>query len=133
MNGTRDLAALVGRVLIAVLFILSGFGKIGGFDGTIQALAAKGLPLPQVAAAVALVVELGGGLLLAIGWKTRWVAGVGLILFTIAASFLFHDFWNLADAARRANQINFMKNIAIIGGLLMVVAFGPGRYSVDRR
>jgi putative oxidoreductase len=133
MNGTRDLAALVARVLIAVIFIISGYGKIGGFDETIQALAAKGLPLPQVAAAIAIVVELGGGVLLAIGWKTRWVAGVGLILFTIAASFLFHDFWNLADAARRADEINFMKNVAIIGGLLMVVAFGPGRYSVDRR
>ena len=133
MNGTRDLAALVGRVLIAVLFILSGYGKIGGFDGTVQALAGKGLPLPQVAAAIAVAIELGGGLLLAVGWKTRWVAAIAIMLFTIAASFLFHDFWNMADAARRTNEIMFMKNIAIIGGLLMVVAFGPGRYSVDKR
>lgn len=133
MNGTRDLAALVGRVLIAVLFIISGYGKIGGFDGTVTALAGKGMPLPQVAAAIALLVELGGGLLLAVGWKTRWVAAIAIILFTIAASFLFHDFWNMADAARRTNQVMFLKNIAIIGGLLMVVAFGPGRYSVDKR
>ena len=133
MNGTRDLAALVGRVLIAVLFIISGYGKIGGFDGTVDCLAGKGMPLPQVAAAIALVVELGGGLLLAVGWKTRWVAAIAIILFTIAASFLFHDFWNMADAARRTNQVMFLKNIAIIGGLLMVVAFGPGRYSVDKR
>jgi putative oxidoreductase len=132
MNGTRDLAALVGRVLLAVLFIISGYGKIGGFDGTVQALAGKGMPLPTVAAAIALAIEFLGGLMLAVGWKARWVAVV-IVLFTIAASFLFHDFWNLADAARRTNQVMFMKNIAIIGGLLMVVAFGPGRYSVDKR
>ena len=133
MNGTRDFTALVGRVLLAVLFIISGYGKIGGFDGTVQALVAKGLPLPQLATAIAILVELGGGLLLVVGWKTRWVAGLGIILFTIAASFLFHDFWNMADDARETNQIMFMKNVAIIGGLLMVVAFGPGRYSVDRK
>src|SRR5262247_1658003 len=101
MNGTRDFIALVGRVLLAVLFIISGYGKIGGFDGTVQTLAGKGLPLPQLATAVAILVELGGGILLAIGWKTRWVAAVAIILFTIAASFLFHDFWNMADVARR--------------------------------
>ena len=132
MNGTRDIAALVGRVLIAVLFINSGYGKIGGFDGTVAALAGKGMPLPQVAAGIALVVELLGSLTLVLGWRARWGA-VALVLFTIAASVLFHDFWNLADAARRTNEVMFIKNVAIIGGLLMVVAFGPGRYSVDKR
>jgi putative oxidoreductase len=132
MNGTRDFTALVGRVLLASLFIISGYNKIGGFDGTVQALTAKGLPLPSVAAAITVVIELFVGLLVAVGWKARWAAAV-LILFTIAASFMFHDFWNMVDAARRANQVNFMKNISIIGGLLLVVAFGPGRYSVDRR
>jgi putative oxidoreductase len=132
MNGTRDLAALIGRVLIAVLFVYSGYGKIGGFEGTAQALAGKGVPLPQVAAGIALAIELLGGLLLVIGWKARWAA-VAIILFTIPATFLFHDYWNMVDAERQENEINFMKNIAIIGGALMVVAFGPGRYSVDRR
>lgn len=132
MNGTRDLTAVVGRVLLASLFIISGYGKIGGFDGTVHTLAGKGLPLPMVAAAITVAIELLGGLLLAFGWKARWAAVV-LAVFTLAASFLIHDFWNMADAARRANQINFMKNISIIGGLLMVAAFGPGRYSVDRK
>src|SRR5262245_11198683 len=116
MNGTRDFTAVVGRVLLASLFIISGYGKIGGFDGLIQTLTGKGLPLPTVAAAITVVIELFGGLLLAVGWKARWTAIV-IVLFTLVASFLFHDFWNMADAARHANQINFMKNIAIMGGL----------------
>ena len=132
MNGTRDLTALVGRVLLASLFIISGYGKIGGFDGTVHTLTDKGLPLPMVAAGITVAIEFLGGLALAVGWKTRWVAVI-LVLFTLAASFMFHDFWHMVDAARRANQINFMKNISIIGGLLVVAAFGPGRYSVDRR
>jgi putative oxidoreductase len=131
MDTKRDLAALTGRILLALMFALAGFGKIGGFEGTVGYIASKGLPLPQAGAAIAVVVELGGGLLLIAGWKARWVALV-LAVFTAVATFFFHDFWNMADAAAGTNKIMFLKNVAVIGGMLMVWAFGPGRYSVDR-
>jgi putative oxidoreductase len=131
MDTNRDMAALVGRVLLALMFVLAGFGKISGFEGTAGYIASKGLPLPQVGAAIAVAVELGGGLLLVAGWKARWVALV-LAVFTAVATFFFHDFWNMADAAAGTNKIMFLKNVAVIGGMLMVWAFGPGRYSVDR-
>lgn len=124
-------AALVGRILLALIFITSGFGKLTGFDGTVGYIASKGLPLPQLGAILAIVVELGGGLLLAIGFKARWAA-LAIAIFTLAAGFLFHDFWNADAAAKMGQSINFWKNISIAGGMLMVFAFGPGRYSVDK-
>jgi len=132
MTQSRDLAALVGRVLLAFMFVYSGFGKVTGFEGTVASIAGKGLPLPQVGAVIAIAVELGAGLMLAVGWKTRFAA-VAIAVFTLAASIFFHNFWTMADQAMRTNQIMFLKNISIVGGMLMVVAFGPGRYSLDRR
>ena len=133
MTQSRDLAALVGRVLLAFMFVYSGFGKVTGFEGTVASIAGKGLPLPQVGAVIAIAVELGAGLMLAVGWKTRFAA-VAIAVFTLAASIFFHNFWTMADAAAAGtNKIMFLKNITIIGGMLMVVAFGPGRYSLDRR
>ena len=132
MTQSRDLAALVGRVLLAFMFVYSGFGKIGGFERTAANIASKGLPLPEIGAAIAIAVELGGGLMLALGWKAR-CAALAIAVFTLAAAVLFHNFWTMTDQAMRTNQIMFLKNITIIGGMLMVVAFGPGRYSLDRR
>jgi putative oxidoreductase len=130
-SDTQNIAALIGRILLAVIFLISGFGKIGGFEGTAGYIASKGLPLPQVVAALTIAVELGGGLLLAVGWKARWAA-LALAVFTLLAAIIFHNFW-AAEAAQKMNQqINFLKNLAITGGMLMVFAFGPGRYSVDK-
>jgi putative oxidoreductase len=131
-NVTYHGAALVGRLLLAVLFIMSGFSKIGGFEDTAGAIASKGLPIPQVLAALTIAVELGGGLLLAVGLKARWAA-LAIALFTLVAAFLFHAYWGLPADQRMAQYINFWKNVSIAGGLLMVLAFGPGRYSLDRR
>jgi putative oxidoreductase len=124
-------AALVGRILLAALFIKSGFGKIGGFEGTVGYIASKGLPLPQLGAIIAILVELGGGILLAIGFKARWTALV-MALFTLVAGVFFHNYWAVEAAQRMGQEINFWKNISIAGGMLMVFAFGPGRYSVDK-
>ena len=124
-------AALVGRILLAIMFITSGFGKLTGFDGTVGYIASKHLPLPQVAAIIAILAELGGGLLLLVGFKARWAA-LGLAIFTLAAGFLFHDFWNADAASKMMQSINFWKNVTIAGGMLMVFAFGPGRYSIDK-
>ena len=126
-----DGAALVGRILLALLFIISGFAKIGGFDETSGYIASKGLPMPQVLTALTILVELGGGILLAVGWKARWAA-LAIAVFTLLAAFLFHNFWTVTGPARMGEFNNFWKNISIVGGMLMVVAFGPGRYSVDR-
>jgi putative oxidoreductase len=131
MSGQRDWAALIGRILLSILFIESGFGKIGGFEGTAGYIASRGLPFPQVLAAISILIELGGGLAVLIGWKTRWVA-LGLIVFMIIITPIFHNFWSAPGAAAMAQQINFMKNVSILGGIFLLFAFGPGRYSADR-
>ncbi len=130
-SNAQHLAALAGRILLAVIFIISGFGKITGYDATAGYMAAKHLPMISVLLPLTILTELGGGLALAAGFKARWVALL-LAGFTVLAAIIFHDFW-AADAASHMNQqINFMKNITIAGGMLMVFAFGPGRYSVDK-
>jgi putative oxidoreductase len=128
---TRDGAALLGRVLLAALFIWSGFGKIMNFAGTAGYIAGKGLPMPTVLTAITVLMELGGGLLLLFGWKARW-AGVLLALFLIIITPIFHGFWSVPPEQVMMQQINFFKNLSILGGMLMVYAFGPGRYSIDR-
>jgi putative oxidoreductase len=131
MSGQRDWAALIGRILLAILFIQSGFGKISGFEGTAGYIASKGLPLAQVLTAIAIVIELGGGLAVLIGWKTRWVA-LALIAFMIVITPIFHNFWSVPAAAAMEQQINFMKNVSILGGIFLLLGFGPGRYSADK-
>lgn len=124
-------AALVGRILLALIFIMSGFGKITGYDGTAQYMATK-LPMVAVLLPLTILTELGGGTLLIVGFKARWV-GLVLAGFTLLAALLFHDYWN-ADAAHRMGQyLNFWKNVTITGGMLMVFAFGPGAWSLDRK
>ncbi len=126
-----NVLALVGRILLAAIFIISGFGKITGWDGTAAYMASKGLPMVPALLALTIAIELGGGILLAIGYKARWAA-LAIFLFTIPVTLVFHNFW-AADAAQvQMQQINFLKNLAIMGGMLMVVAFGPGTYSVDK-
>ena len=127
----RDGAALIARVLLASIFIWSGFGKLTGFEGVASGIAAKGLPLPTVLAALAVAMELGGGILLLIGLRARWI-GLLFVLFLLVITPMYHDFWNATADAVMGQKVNFMKNVAIMGGMLMVFAFGPGRYSVDR-
>lgn len=130
-SSTNDMAALVGRILLAVIFIISGFGKITGYDGTAAYMAAKHMPMVPVLLPLTILTELGGGLALAAGFKARWVALL-LAGFTIVAAIIFHDFWAADAAAKMNQQIHFLKNVAIAGGMLMVFAFGPGRLSVDK-
>lgn len=124
--------ALIGRLLIAGMFVYAGYGKIGGFGGTAAYIASKGLPLSQVLAAATIALELGAGLMLAIGWKARWAA-LALAVFTVLASVLFHNFWEMPAEQFRTQQLFFLKNMAIVGGLLTIVALGAGRWGVDRR
>jgi putative oxidoreductase len=127
-NGAQDIQSLIGRILIASLFIPAGFGKLMGFAGTVGYITkVAGLPLPEVAAAIAIIVELGLGIALLVGFKTRWVALV-MAIFTVATALFFHKFW--ADPTQ---NIQFFKNMAIAGGLLSFAAFGAGRFSIDKR
>jgi len=129
---TQDGLALLGRIFLAALFIPAGFSKIAGFAGTAGYIASVGLPMPQVGAAIAIVVELGLGILLLVGFKTR-LAALLIALFTLAAALFFHNYWSMPADKVMINQLMFWKNIAIAGGLLAFTAFGPGRFSIDRK
>ena len=122
--------SLIGRILLAMLFVPAGFSKIGGFAGTVGYIGSKGVPLAEVAAAAAIGVELGLGVLLLIGWQTRWAA-LGIALFTVVITFIFHNFWAVPAEQVMAQQLNFFKNMAAVGGLLTVAAWGAGAWSVD--
>lgn len=133
MNPTcTNLAALAGRILLALIFIISGFGKIPGWEGTAGYMASKGMPMVPLFLAGAILVELVGGALLAIGFKARWAA-LAIFLFLIPTTLIFHAFWGVDPAQASREQVAFMKNLAIMGGMLMVFAFGPGAYSLDRK
>jgi putative oxidoreductase len=122
---SNDYTATFGRLLIAGLFLLSGLGKIAAPAMTQSYIASAGLPLPLLGYLIAVVVEVGGGLLLAVGYRTTLVAIV-MAVFTLATAVFFHN--NFAD---QNQMIHFLKNIAIAGGLLQVAAFGAGALSVD--
>jgi putative oxidoreductase len=122
---------LVSRILIAALFLVAGIGKVMGYAGTAGYMAKIGFPAPEVMTMLAIAVEIGGGILLIVGWKTRWVAWA-LVIFVLIATFAAHRFWDV-DTAQMVNQrTQFLKNFAIIGGLLMLAAFGPGGMSADK-
>ena len=126
LTSLQNPLSLVGRVLLALLFIPAGFGKINGFAGAVGYASAKGMPLPELAIAIAIVVELGLGLLLLAGFQTRWAA-LAIAFFTVVITFIFHP---LSDPSQAQA---FFKNIAVIGGLLTVAAWGAGAWSVDAK
>jgi len=129
---TINVAALVGRILLALIFVIAGFGKISGFEGTVGYMASKGLPMPQVLLVLTILLELGGGLLLIIGWKVRWVT-LAFFLWLIPTTLIFHKFWGI-EAAQVQDQMNhFLKNVSIMGGMLLLWASGAGAYSLDRK
>ena len=131
-NKYQNQLALAARVLMAILFLVAGIGKISGFAGTAGYIASKGLPMPQLGAAIAIVVELGGALALIAGFQTR-IAALAMAVFTVAAALLFHNFWAMPAEQVMVNQIMFMKNLSIAGGLLMMSAFGAGALSLDAK
>jgi putative oxidoreductase len=117
--------------LIAAMFLVIGIHKVIYFTGTAAFFAKLGFPAPEAMVALAIAVEIGGAILLIIGWRTRWVAWL-LVAFVAIATATAHRFWEF-DAAQYGNQLNhFLKNIAILGGLLMLAGFGPGSRSLDK-
>jgi putative oxidoreductase len=124
--------ALAARILLALMVVLAGFSKLTGFEGTVGYIASKGLPLPQVGAAIALLVEIVGGIALIVGWNARWAAAV-LAVFTAAATVIFHNFWAVPADQAMVQNLMFMKNVSVVGGLLAIVAFGAGALSLDAK
>jgi len=130
-NPLQNISALAGRILLASLFVLSGFNKITGFAGTAGYMASKGLPMAEVLLVLTILVELGGGLMLILGYRAR-MAALAIFLFIIPVTLVFHNFWAVPAAEAQMQMIQFMKNLAIMGGMLYIAAFGAGRYSLDR-
>lgn len=122
-----DIAALAGRVLISALFLLSGLGKVNAPGATIGYIGSVGLPAAALGFAIAVAIEIGGGLALMLGYRARLAAAL-MAVFSIAAAIAFHS-----DFADQNNLVHFLKNVAVTGGLLQVVAFGAGKFSLDAR
>ena len=131
-NTLQNPLSLVGRLLLALLFLPAGISKIGGFAGTVGYIASKGLPMPTAGAAIAVLVEVLGGLALIAGFGTR-VAALVLAVFTLVATVFFHNYWAVPADRQMIQQLMFFKNIAVVGGLLVLAAWGAGGWSVDAR
>ena len=123
---------LVARILLALMFVLSGISKLTGLEGTAGYIASVGLPAAQLLALGAGVLEVVAGVLLIVGWQARWAA-LALAAFTVLASVLFHNFWAMPADKAFMQQLMFMKNLAVTGGLLFVFAYGAGTLSLDAR
>ena len=123
---------LIGRVLLGNIFVLAGFGKLANPAGAVGYMTAYGIPYANLLVWPAALVEFGGGILLMIGWHAR-CAATALVLFTALATVIFHQFWNVGADQMQMQQIMFLKNLAIIGGLLYVVAYEIGRASCRER
>ena len=127
-----DFVYAIGRVALVAVFIKSGLDKLIDPTGLAGMLGAKAFPMPKVMAYAAGVTEVVLGVLVAVGFQAR-IAAFGLVAFTVVATLIAHNFWDLTGPARRANEVNFWKNVAIVGGLLMVTATGAGRFALGRR
>jgi putative oxidoreductase len=132
INAFQNPFSLLARLLMVALFLPAGLGKIAGFEGTVGYIASVGLPLASVGAVLAILVEVLAPLALLVGWRTRWAALV-LAIFTLIASVLFHNFWAMPAEQQFMQQLMFMKNIAVVGGLFALAAFGAGAWSLDAR
>jgi putative oxidoreductase len=127
MNALSDGAALLGRLLLAVIFILSGVQKLMDFGGTVGFMGAEGQPVPVLAAIVAVIVECAGGVLLIVGYQTR-PTGIVMAVWCIATALVAHR-----DFGNPDQMIHFLKNVAMAGGFLQLVAFGSGDWGIDGR
>jgi putative oxidoreductase len=131
MDALQSLGKLLGRLLIATIFALSAYGKVVGWSGTAAYMSAHGMTLVPLFLGAATLIEFLGAVGLIFGYKTR-LAALLLAIYLIPVTWLFHNFWDLEGADRYVNQLMFLKNLAIIGGLLFISSTGPGKFAVDR-
>mgnify|MGYP003621202640 CR=1 FL=1 len=127
-----DALNLIGRIFLALLFLTSGAAKIMDYQGVSQYMAGANMPMIQIALPIAIAMEIGGALGLILGFQTR-LAALVLVVYTVVASWFFHNFWALSGQEAQMQMIQFTKNLALIGGLLVVMAAGAGRLSIDGR
>jgi putative oxidoreductase len=130
MNSSNNIISLSGRILLSVIFILSGVNKLFAFKMYSGWAAGAGLPVPPVAIAIAATIEILGGLAILAGFQTSIAAWI-VFLYLAPTTFLFHHFWAMDGMNRIDNQVHFLKNVAMMGGLLILAANGPGGASVD--
>lgn len=127
-----DALNLIGRIFLALLFLTSGAAKIMDYQGVGQYMASANMPMIQIALPIAIAMEIGGALGLILGFQTR-LAALVLVVYTVVATWFFHNFWALSGQEAQMQMIQFTKNLALIGGLLVVMAAGAGRLSIDGR
>jgi putative oxidoreductase len=133
MIALRGFVSLLGRVLLAAIFLASAaMNHIPNFNGIVQVMTKEGVPMPMAAHGLAIAFMLVGGISLVLGFFARFGAML-LLIFLALAAFYFHDFWTLEGAAAQEQQIHFMKNVAMMGAMLIVIANGPGAWSIDGR
>ena len=130
MQPKTHIVAPLGRFLLSLIFVASAAGKLADWNGTLKMLVDKDLPSPDVLLSIAVALEIIGGLMVMLGFFARWGA-VALLLFIVPASVLMHNFWAADPSVSQMQMINFMKNVSITGGLLLVLAFGSGPFSLD--
>jgi putative oxidoreductase len=128
----RSLVVLLARLLLSAIFLVSGVSKLLDLSGAAGHLSAQGIGHAKLLVLIAGLAELAGGLSLVFGFLTR-LGAIGLVVYLIVTTYVFHHFWNMAAPDRGLQMTTFFKNLAIMGGLGMLVAFGPGRYSLDRK
>src|SRR4030095_10543997 len=128
----RNPLALIGRLFLALLFLPAGIGKLTGFAGTVAYISSVKMPMPEAAAVCAMVIEIVGGIALIVGYQTR-IAAIVLALFTLVASFFFHNYWAAPADQQIIQPLRFKKDIAVVGGLLTLAAWGAGAWSLDVR
>lgn len=130
-NSVKQYGPLAARILIAQLFVIAGFGMFAAFGKTAAFMASKGMPMAEVLLVLTIALELGGGILLILGWQARWIAAA-LFGFTLLASCIFLPFWAVEPQFVRSVMNDFMKNLAIMGAMLYIMAYGPGPLSLGK-
>jgi putative oxidoreductase len=130
MTPLRNFVALVGRILLAFIFVQAGISQLGAIDAMVANMTSHGIPLSNLLAWGAIALEIGGGLLLMTGLFAR-CAALALAIYTLVLAFLFHAYWQVPAAEARAQHASFFGHLSMIGGMLCVVAFGAGAYSLD--
>jgi putative oxidoreductase len=130
MNTWTNAAVVVGRILIAIIFVRAGINKLGSIDATAADMAKAGIPLSNILVFGAIAMELGAGLLVMAGLFTRWAA-LALFFYTLTLALIFHAYWAVPDAQARMQAAFFFGHLSMMGGMLVLAGTGPGAYSLD--
>lgn len=131
-GSSRSLLLLIARIALVALFIIFGYPKLLGFQGTVQYMASSGAPVPMQSAIIAVIMEVPAAILIVLGFFTRPLAVI-FIFYTLGTAVIGHHYWDMSGDAVVPNMINFYKNISIAGGFLLLAIAGPGAISIDRR